>query len=262
MVSFDQVGHTMCQFYQNLLGDHQAARTPVDMDLTGFSEANLPLQSLGVPVTASKLTKLECRSLVEKMLSRVHICSTRHFSFAGRAKPINSIIFGMFNYWASIFMLPTNVVERITQICRDFLWGGTDDYTKTPYHSSSLEKKYRGLGLKDLAAWNKAVNAKLVWAVAKKKDLLWVKWVHAGTGRRYASSRSSSKRDAQPLSNGHGYQWQIGRQQKVPWPKLIWARTLIPRHAFILWIFTHHKLPIKARLRKYMMQPDIQCSLC
>lgn len=36
-----------------------------------------------------------------------------------------------------------------------------------------------GLGLKDLFAWNKATIAKLVWAIAKKKDVLWVKWVHA-----------------------------------------------------------------------------------
>lgn len=59
-----------------------------------------------------------------------------------------------------------------------------------------------------------------------------------------------------------GYQWQMGRQQKVPWANLVWARTLIPRHAFIAWIFTHHKLPTKVRLRKYMMQPDMQCNIC
>ena len=39
-------------------------------------------------------------------------------------------------------------------------------------------KKYGGLGLKNLAAWNKASIAKLVWCVALKKDMLWVKWVH------------------------------------------------------------------------------------
>ena len=34
------------------------------------------------------------------------------------------------------------------------------------------------MGLKNLAAWNKASIAKLVWCVALKKDILWVKWVH------------------------------------------------------------------------------------
>jgi len=35
-----------------------------------------------------------------------------------------------------------------------------------------LGKKSGGMGIKDLAAWNKALIAKLVWAVENKKDLL------------------------------------------------------------------------------------------
>jgi len=34
------------------------------------------------------------------------------------------------------------------------------------------------LGLKDFFACNTATIIKLVWAIAKKKDVLWVKWVH------------------------------------------------------------------------------------
>jgi len=39
-------------------------------------------------------------------------------------------------------------------------------------------KNNRGLGIKDLSAWNKALIAKLVWAIEFKEDLLWVRWVH------------------------------------------------------------------------------------
>jgi len=39
-------------------------------------------------------------------------------------------------------------------------------------------KTYGGLGIRNMEGWNKASIAKLVWVVAKKKDLLWVKWVH------------------------------------------------------------------------------------
>jgi len=31
---------------------------------------------------------------------------------------------------------------------------------------------------RNLAAWNTASIAKLVWMVALKKDIMWVKWVH------------------------------------------------------------------------------------
>jgi len=49
------------------------------------------------------------------------------------------------------------------------LGGGTADYTTTPWvawQSVCFDKKCGGLGIKDLAAWNKAHIAKLVWAVA------------------------------------------------------------------------------------------------
>ena len=36
---------------------------------------------------------------------------------------ITNVILGMFNHWASMFILPTAVVENITQICRNVLRG-------------------------------------------------------------------------------------------------------------------------------------------
>ena len=151
------------------------------LQVTGFAETNFPMKYLGVPITVSGLTKLECNNLVEKILTKVRIWTTKHLSYAGRAMLINSAIFGMINYWASIFILPNSVIERLTQICRNFLWGVKAEYAATPkvaWDTVCLDKKNGGLGIKDLAAWNKALIAKLVWAVAKKKDLLWVKWVH------------------------------------------------------------------------------------
>jgi len=87
----------------------------------------------------------------------------------------------MFNYWASMFLLPQNVIDKLTALCRNFLWGGTEDHTRVPHVSwatTCKAKKYGGAGIKDLTSWNKATIAKLVWAIATKKDSLWVKWVH------------------------------------------------------------------------------------
>ena len=131
----------------------------------GFQEDSLPMKYLGVPITAGRLSKLECSTLVEKITARVHIWSTRNLSFAGRATLINSVIFGMFNYWASIFLLPQNVLDKITSICRNYLWGGSDVHTRIPHISwknTCLARKHGGAGIKDYAAWNKAIIAKLV----------------------------------------------------------------------------------------------------
>ena len=62
-------------------------------------------------------------------------------------------------------------------------------YKKVPYVSweeTCIPKKYGGLGIINMEAWNYANIAKLVWVVSLKKDLLWVKWVHG----RYLSKSS------------------------------------------------------------------------
>ncbi|KAJ8425482.1 hypothetical protein Cgig2_023898 [Carnegiea gigantea] len=134
-----------------------------------------PLTYFGVPITASHLTKIECASLVEKIIARVHLWAARNISFVGRVRLINSTIFGMYSYWASIFRLPNKVTEKIIKICRNYLWSETGDYKKVPYisgHHTCLPKSHGGIGIKDFAAWNKATIAKLTWAVARKKEVV------------------------------------------------------------------------------------------
>ena len=102
----------------------------------------------------------------------MHVWATKNLSFAGRTKLINTVIFGMFNYRASIFLLPKTELEKITSICRNYLWCGTEDHTKVPHISwanTCKAKNYDGLGIKDYEAYNKAKIAKLVWAIATKK---------------------------------------------------------------------------------------------
>ena len=54
----------------------------------------------------------------------------------------------------------------------------------------------------------------------------------------------------------------MGDNGKVTWAKLIWARSNIPRHAFISWVFIQHRLPTKMRLNKYLPQREITCTIC
>ena len=54
------------------------------LEVTGFAEGKLPFKYLGMPITASKLTKVECRLLVKKILARIISWTTRHISYTGR----------------------------------------------------------------------------------------------------------------------------------------------------------------------------------
>ncbi|KAJ8425226.1 hypothetical protein Cgig2_019115 [Carnegiea gigantea] len=144
----------------------------------------------------------------------------------------------MYTYWASVFLLPTKVIDKITRICRNYLRSGTGEYKKAPYISwqqTYLPKSQGGIGIKDLAAWNKATIVKLTWAVAKKKE------------------GDSDYKVAK------GYKWKWETQRKVPWIKLIWARSNVPRNAFISWVLIQNRLPIKHRMSKFQPQTDTLC---
>ena len=71
------------------------------IETTGLQQGTFPLKYLGVPITASRLSKIECRPLLEKIMGRVQLWATRRISFAGRAQLINTALFGIVSYWAS-----------------------------------------------------------------------------------------------------------------------------------------------------------------
>ncbi|KAJ8419944.1 LOW QUALITY PROTEIN: hypothetical protein Cgig2_023874 [Carnegiea gigantea] len=65
---------------------------------------------------------------------------------------------------------------------------GEPSYTKIPYVSRDKvysPGKYRGLGMKNLNMWIRAYVAKLVWAIVKKRDNLWIHWIRG----RYIKAR-------------------------------------------------------------------------
>lgn len=151
------------------------------LETTGFTEGSLPFRYLRVPITASKLHKLECTMLVEKIATKIKYWATRTLSYAGRATLVNTMLLGVFNFWASIFILPQEITKNITRMCTYYIWG-TSDSKRRPalvaWQYMCIPKKNRGLGLENLQTWNKACIAKLVWAVKRKKDLLLVRWIH------------------------------------------------------------------------------------
>jgi len=67
------------------------------LQMMGFTKSPLPSKYLGVPTTSSRLTKIECTGLVEKIMAKIRFWGTRNISFAGWAVLINSVVFGIFN---------------------------------------------------------------------------------------------------------------------------------------------------------------------
>ncbi|GFZ05002.1 hypothetical protein Acr_17g0005740 [Actinidia rufa] len=100
------------------------------LNLLVFREGKLPVRYIGMPLITTKL----------------------------RVQLINSIIFSMQVYWASTFILPKRVSKEINNIHRNFLWCGVKlkhTGAKVSWEDVSLPRNEGGLGIKDVAIWNK-----------------------------------------------------------------------------------------------------------
>lgn len=62
------------------------------------------------------------------------------------------------------------------------LWSGVNlrrAGAKIKWMEVCTPKAEGGLGLKSLKEWNKTSMLRHLWAICKKQDALWVKWIHS-----------------------------------------------------------------------------------
>jgi len=103
--------------------------------ITVFSASKFPIKYLGVPITTRRLSKIECQGPIDKITTRIRGWTSRKLSFVGRTLLINTVIFELFTYWASVFILPNKILQKITQLSKDFLWGDSEEFKRVPHIS-------------------------------------------------------------------------------------------------------------------------------
>ena len=142
---------------------------------------SLPLQYLGVPLISKRLTSVDCKGLIDKMVARIKCWTSKLLSYAGRLILIKSVLFSLQVYWSSLFILPKKVLKQMEQIMRAFLWSRPDlkgRGAKVSWVDISLPKNEGGLGIKNLEIWNKVVMSKHIWNLIRlDSSSLWVDWV-------------------------------------------------------------------------------------
>lgn len=112
------------------------------------------------------------------MTKRIQVWSTRNLSYMARIVLVNSVLLSIHTYWSQIVILPKKILKEVEQVCMAFIWKGLHDYhgpSLVAWHKLCTEKKTGGLGVRNVHARNKAAIGKFVWAIALKKDNLFVK---------------------------------------------------------------------------------------
>ncbi|XP_062112572.1 uncharacterized protein LOC133823736 [Humulus lupulus] len=248
-----QRSETKSALYCSNMDDFEVERV---INYAGFTRQHLPFRYLGIPICAKRISTTECEILVEKMVQRIKVWSTRNLSYAGKATLVNSVLPEIHTYWAQIMILPTKVLQQVNTICRNFLWKGLAE-------SSSSGQWLR------------------------KKDSLWVRWKHVvyigdedwwvykapSVSSWYWKQIVKVKEKYKDLnlthlcSNGiykiaEGYKALAISHRKVPWYREVWNRTTIPKHRFILWLAVLDRLQLKDRLFRFNISIDDQCLMC
>ncbi|XP_048491597.1 uncharacterized protein LOC125492898 [Beta vulgaris subsp. vulgaris] len=150
-------------------------------EVSGFQTGKMPFKYLGVPIATNKLKASDCQSIIEKMVTRIKVWSTRNMSFAARCQLVNSVLMSLHTYWGQLFLIPRSVLNEVNSICSCFLWRGTHNDTRpgsVNWEKLCKPKTAGGLGLRSTINWNIAAVGKLAWCIANKQDNMWVKWVN------------------------------------------------------------------------------------
>ncbi|VFQ69341.1 unnamed protein product [Cuscuta campestris] len=256
-------------------------------------EGHLPVKYLGLPLTSQRASERDFASLVEMIDDNIKRWNTKTLSMAGRAELIRTVIQGIEGFWLQAFPIHKIVLNRITTLCRSFLWGSK--FFKEAWDDICKPKEEGGLGLRNSGYWNQALMAKTLWNIASRKETLWVQWVHAvylqdrdiwtWTPKKEDShffKKLAEIRDILLFKIGPGTTDQNGMDMimangnictskvydlirthgtKKASMRLIWQSYIPPRFSFTTWLALRKRLPTKVNL-SFIHMDSRQCSLC
>ncbi|VFQ90806.1 unnamed protein product [Cuscuta campestris] len=178
------------------------------LDLASFPRGQLPVRYLGLPLASQRISESDFAPLFKTVDGFLSKWSTLKLSYAGRLELIRAVVQGVQSFWLQAFPVQKYVLDRITSMCRAFLWGSK--LAKVAWVDICKPRAEGGLGLKDANTWNNALLCKLLWNLAAKKDTLWVKWVH----NVYIQGENL-------------WQWQPKKRHSVFFKRLAYVRELL-----------------------------------
>lgn len=241
------------------------------LSLLNVQEGKLPFKYLGVPLSSKKWKGADYLPLIELLTKRFKSWASRLLSYAGRIELINSVIQSIENYWASNFLIPKIVIKEVETMARRFLWSGSLEKHKAPvsWKKITSPKITGGLGIRCFEISNRASMLKLFWDLARKKDSMWVKWVHQryikGSNVWDVNLKNSFSWSCKAIFNLRSYATLCVSRNNLSWiahgtpfsakatyehlspdlPSCWWARILWTRLTFGRWSFITYFIPYR-----------------
>ncbi|XP_074288878.1 uncharacterized protein LOC141614025 [Silene latifolia] len=152
------------------------------LSTTGYVEGEFPVRYLGIPLFGARLTQRMFIPMMDKIRSKISHWANNLLSYAGKVALINSVIFGIQNFWGASILLPKGIAKKIHKMCKDFLWGIEDGSRRLVFKSwDSLCKPGRegGVDIKEILSWNKSQMMSWIKKLETTTPNVWVQWVRA-----------------------------------------------------------------------------------
>ncbi|XP_074265293.1 uncharacterized protein LOC141587720 [Silene latifolia] len=119
-------------------------------------------------------------ALILKLQTLKGTYSIQHLSYAGRIQVLNSIVFGLNNFWCTGLLLPQQICLLISKLSRDIFWGRSGSKMKhifKAWQSICAPWEEGGFQVKDVCTWNKAAMLKWLWHLDRGTGAIWISWV-------------------------------------------------------------------------------------
>ncbi|XP_074307933.1 uncharacterized protein LOC141642861 [Silene latifolia] len=212
---------------------------------------------------------------------------------------LNSVVFGIENFWCASVLLPKSVLKTINKLCKNFFWNikATDKKMIVKSWSSICAPTNEGgFGVKELLSWNKALISKWLWLLDQTPQGLWSIWhseYHlshcsiwdAAVQDRYSESfRSiiSVKNDLLTVTGSPAaarallhswcsgdkfqvaaaYNWFRPYHSTISWSKGLFHKVVVPRHIIITSLACQQKLATVDKLILRGFITPNRCVLC
>ncbi|KAG2312978.1 hypothetical protein Bca52824_024535 [Brassica carinata] len=191
-------------YFKNILGETEMGCSDIESsvlsDLSGVKLGTFPTRYLGLPLNPSRISLATLQPFLERITFKLHSWTVKSLSFAGKIRLVASVIYGMVNFWSSVFTLPKRFYEKVDSLCCAFLWkngASSASGARVSWADICKPKREGGLGLRRLEEFEQVFNLKRVWIFFSEPGSLWVAWLHSNV---FARSCYWSIVDSQRLS--------------------------------------------------------------
>lgn len=146
----------------------------------GINLGSFPTRYLGLPLNPSRISFATLQPFLERITSKLHSWTSKFLSFAGKIRLISSVIYGMVNFWSSVFSLPKHFYAKVDSLCSAFLWKnkiGSASGARVAWKDVCKPKEEGGLGIRLLEDFEIVFRLKHIWNFFAKSGSLWVAWL-------------------------------------------------------------------------------------